>query len=296
MILKREIIFYTYLGLLFSFSGCAFKSSRKAVIEKYCLVSDFPVVYPDGTLYNYRDTVFLYKNGDQYLIANSVYLNDRPDAIRPVRNKDTMEFEFSIAPGNKFTYTYYYVDSRGKCYIIDSLRKPSFNKTISVDSLRVNTGLGTLELAEFDAAVVLSDSVLSTDKKQLWLTYLPKSAGEDGDTLRFFYQKEDGPVDSICSVSRYFDRTYNPYKLVKFQTIYNSKYSEQYQLTIPGRELKMELLHLKTGKTDEEELNFFKSAGNRGQAAVYPFTRLPLSGSLLFFSYFCVLKVTPSFF
>lgn len=213
---------FIFLALLFiCLTNCSStkKTNNNALIS-IKLSFSFPIVKPDGEMFNISDSLYIY-------FYKKTVLYQVPTIFTLENETDTLQKEI------RYTYFVYH----------DTSKYGSHFKTLysKVDSLQLISAFlkdrAFNEFADYKFITEIKDSLISVENNNDYLkyTYIPKSHTKiDSDTTYLFFHKNFEKMN--YSFSPNLD-TIRKMKLCKVQLIYNKKYSDIYKIVMPRREI-----------------------------------------------------------
>jgi len=218
-----------------AFINCNQKYYHSKDVVHLRLTVNYPLVQANGNkaeLQNLKDTIQIY------------FFNN--DVLYYIPYKKTLETEEKlISEEVKYSYFIYTKDSSSG-FLFSSLTDTVSPKKLSVDSFLFHRAYA----AKFDLDHKLFVSVTENKKNGVRVeTYVPENISNETyyDTIMFYFDKRLNDVS--FSFSNNLDKLKGK-KLFKIRLMYNQKFSQQYQMMIPQREMYFEIqkLQLKNPK------------------------------------------------
>ena len=203
-----------------SLTNCSSNKKYTNQLKSIKLSFSFPVVKPDGEMFNISDSlyIFFYKNKVLYQVPTIFTLENETEIL----SKEV-----------KYTYFVYYDTAK-----LGSHYKTLFSKE---DSLQLISAFlkerAFNEFVDFKFITEIKDSLINVINNNTYLkyTYIPRSiTSVDSDTTYLFFHKKFEKTK--YSISPNID-TLSKMKLCKVQLIFNKKYSDIYKVIMPRREI-----------------------------------------------------------
>jgi hypothetical protein len=212
---------FTFLALLFICFNCSsIKKANNNALISIKLSFSFPIVKPDGEMFNISDSLYIYfyKKTVLYQVPTIFTLENETETLQKEIRYSYFMYQDTSKYGRHFKTLHSKEDSLQLISVF--IKDRAFN-----------------EFADFKFITEIKDSLIRVENNNDYLkyTYIPKSLNTiDSDTTYLFYQNNFDKMN--YSISPNLD-TISKMKLCKVQVIYNKKYSDINKIVMPRREI-----------------------------------------------------------